>query len=171
MNLTTKRMVRAAMIAVVYTVISLVAAPLAYGAVQVRFSEALTLLPLFTPDAIWGVTLGCFITNMIGSSPIDMVFGTLATLLAALCTYRARHIRLKGLPIVAALPPILINAVIIGAEITYFFMPEQASVSLLLFNILTVGLGQVISCGVIGLAMVKLIEKIPALQACFTDDK
>ncbi|MDD3429221.1 MAG: QueT transporter family protein [Oscillospiraceae bacterium] len=171
MNMTAKKMVRAAMIAVVYTVISLVFAPLAYGAIQVRFSEALTLLPIFTPDAILGVTLGCFLTNMIGSSPIDMVFGTLATLLAALCTYKARNLRIKGLPLAAAVPPILINAVIVGAEITYFFMPEQASLSLLLFNMATVGLGQIISCGVIGVALTKVIEKVPALRACFTDEK
>lgn len=79
-----QRMARCAMIAALYTAVSLLLAPFSYGAVQVRVAEALTLLPVFTPDAVVGVTLGCLLTNLLGSSPIDAVFGTLATLAAAL---------------------------------------------------------------------------------------
>lgn len=163
----TNRLVRAAMIAAVYVVISLVFAPLAYGAIQVRFSEALTLLPIFTPDAIIGVTLGCFVTNMIGSSPIDMVVGTLATLVAAIMTYKLRNIRTKGLPFVAALPPILINALVIGFEITFLFSEVQ-TLPILFFNILTVGIGQVISCGIIGVILSKFIDANPKVKEMFT---
>ena len=88
-----------------------------------------------------------------------MLFGTLATFLAAVSTYQLRHIRFKGVPFLSCLPPILFNAVIVGAEITYIFMPETASVPVLLFNMVTVGLGQVVSCGILGLLLVKPLKK------------
>lgn len=160
----TTRIVRAALIAGIYVVLCLVLQPFSYGPVQVRISEALTLLPVFTPDAIWAVTLGCFLSNLFSMSPWDMLFGTLATFLAAVSTYQLRHIRFKGVPFLSCLPPILFNAVIVGAEITYIFMPETASVPVLLFNMVTVGLGQVVSCGILGLLLVKTIEKAPQLR-------
>ena len=160
----TTRIVRAALIAGIYVVLCLVLQPFSYGPVQVRISEALTLLPVFTPDAIWAVTLGCFLSNLFSMSPWDMLFGTLATVLAAVSTYQLRHIRFKGVPFLSCLPPILFNAVIVGAEITYIFMPETASVPVLLFNMVTVGLGQVVSCGILGLLLVKTIEKTPQLR-------
>ena len=79
----TKRLVRAALIAGIYVALCLVQHPLAYGPVQFRVSEALTLLPIFTPDAVWAVTVGCFLSNLFSMSPWDMLFGTLATLTAA----------------------------------------------------------------------------------------
>ncbi|MEG0020303.1 MAG: QueT transporter family protein [Oscillospiraceae bacterium] len=158
-----KNLARQAMIAAVYTVISLAFAPFAYGAIQVRFSEALTLLPIFTPDAIVGVTIGCFITNMIGSSPIDMVFGTLATFISAVMTYKLRNVMTKGLPIAAAIPPILVNAVVVGFEITFFFS-DIHTLPILLLNMLTVGLGQVVSCLFIGIIMVKFISSSDKLR-------
>ena len=120
----TKRLVRAALIAGIYVALCLVQHPLAYGPVQFRVSEALTLLPIFTPDAVWAVTVGCFLSNLFSMSPWDMLFGTLATLTAALATRRLRHVRTRGLPLAAAVPPVLINAVVVGLEITYIFMPE-----------------------------------------------
>lgn len=98
----TKRLVRAALIAGIYVALCLVQQPLAYGPVQFRVSEALTLLPIFTPDAVWAVTMGCFLSNLFSMSPWDMLFGTLATLTAALATRRLRHVRTKGLPLAAA---------------------------------------------------------------------
>ena len=161
------RLVRAALIAGIYVALCLVLQPLSYGPVQVRVSEALTLLPLFTPDAIWAVTLGCFLSNLFSMSPWDMLFGTLATFLAAVMTWKLRAVRVKGLPLAACLPPILVNAVVVGAEITYIFMPETASLPVLAFNMLTVGLGQAVSCGVLGLALVSLIERRPQLRQLF----
>lgn len=130
----TKRLVRAALIAGIYVALCLVQQPLAYGPVQFRVSEALTLLPIFTPDAVWAVTMGCFLSNLFSMSPWDMLFGTLATLTAALATRRLRHVRTKGLPLAAAVPPVLINAVVVGLEVTYIFMPETASLPVLLFK-------------------------------------
>ena len=96
---TVRSMVRGAVVAALYTAISIVLAPISYGAVQLRVAEALTLLPVFGPEAVVGVTLGCLLTNILGSSPIDAVFGTLATLLAALLTYLLRNLRWRGLPV------------------------------------------------------------------------
>ena len=88
---------KTAMIAAIYTVVSLVLAPFSFGNIQVRMAEALTILPLIYEPSIWGVTLGCFLTNLIGAAMgvnptgmLDAVVGTLATFLAAWCTYRLR---------------------------------------------------------------------------------
>ena len=83
---------------------------------------------------------------------------------------RLRKLRTKkGLPLAACLPPILVNAVIVGAEVTYIFMPETASLGMLAFNMLTVGIGQAISVGILGIALVRVIEKTPALKRIFTE--
>ncbi len=163
----TKRLVRAALIAGIYVALCLVQQPLAYGPVQFRVSEALTLLPIFTPDAVWAVTMGCFLSNLFSMSPWDMLFGTLATLTAALATRRLRHVRTKGLPLAAAVPPVLINAVVVGLEVTYIFMPETASLPVLLFNMLTVGIGQAVCAG--GLVLVRTVEKSPLLKQWFEE--
>ena len=92
-NLSVRRLVRCAVIAAVYVVVCLVLAPFSYGAVQVRVAEALCLLPVFGAEYIVGVTLGCFLANLLGSTVVDVVFGTLATLLACLVTYKLRHPR------------------------------------------------------------------------------
>ena len=91
-NLSVRRLVRCAVIAAVYVVVCLVLAPFSYGAVQVRVAEALCLLPVFGAEYIVGVTLGCFLANLLGSTVVDVVFGTLATLLACLVTYKLREI-------------------------------------------------------------------------------
>lgn len=106
-NLSVRRLVRCAVIAAVYVVVCLVLAPFSYGAVQVRVAEALCLLPVFGAEYIVGVTLGCFLANLLGSTVVDVVFGTLATLLACLVTYKLRDIRVKGLAIPASLPPVV----------------------------------------------------------------
>ena len=98
----TKTLTRIAMIAAVYTVVSLVLTPFTYGSVQVRIAESLTMLPLIYAPSIWGVTLGCFLTNLIGAmmatNPtgfLDAIIGTLATFLAAYGTYYFREKKLS----------------------------------------------------------------------------
>ena len=81
-KLSDQTLVRCAMIAAVYTVLCLVLQPFSYGAVQVRVAEALCLLPVFGAEYIFGVVLGCFLANLLGSTIVDVIFGTLATLLA-----------------------------------------------------------------------------------------
>lgn len=172
-HVSVQRLVRCAVIAAVYVVLCLVLAPFSYGAVQVRIAEALCLLPVFGAEYIIGVTLGCFLANLFGSTIIDVIFGTIATLLACLVTYRLRNLRIKGLAIPASLPPVLFNAVIVGIEITLFFTDYTAMSApvwlLCLTNGISVGIGELISCTVLGVALVKLIESNTALKRIFTE--
>lgn len=163
-NLSVKRLVTSGLIAALYVVLCLALAPFSYGAVQVRVAEALCLLPVFGAEYIVAVTLGCFLANLIGSTLIDVVFGTLATLLACLCTYRLRQLRVRGLALPASLPPVLFNAVIVGLEISLFFTDGPATLPVVAFNMATVGLGEIISCCVLGVGLVKLIEANPELK-------
>ena len=170
-NLSVRRLVRCAVIAAVYVVVCLVLAPFSYGAVQVRVAEALCLLPVFGAEYIVGVTLGCFLANMLGSTVVDVVFGTLATLLACLVTYKLRDIRVKGLAIPASLPPVVFNMIIVGAfEITFFFSDGAPTAMLAVFNAVTVGIGELISCTILGVALVKLIESNAGLNKIFTEE-
>ena len=167
--LRTNRMVRCAMIAAVYVVLCLALQPFSYGAVQVRLAEALCLLPVFGPEYIVGVTLGCLLANALGSTVIDVVFGTLATLLACLVTYALRNVRVKGLALPASLPPVLFNALIVGWEISVFFSDTPATLPVTLFNMLTVGIGEVISCCILGVLLVRLIETNRELKKLFVE--
>ena len=169
-QLSVKRLVRCAVIAAVYVVLCLALAPFSYGAVQVRIAEALCLLPVFGAEYIVGVTLGCFLANLLGSTVIDVVFGTLATLLACLVTYKLRDVRVKGLAIPASLPPVVFNMLIVGAfEITFFFSDAAPTVALAAFNAVAVGIGEIISCTVVGVALVKLVESNEGLKRIFTE--
>ena len=170
-NLSVRRIVRCAVIAAVYVVVCLVLAPFSYGAVQVRVAEALCLLPVFGAEYIVGVTLGCFLANLLGSTVVDVVFGTLATLLACLVTYKLRDIRVKGLAIPASLPPVVFNMIIVGAfEITFFFSDGAPTAMLAVFNAVTVGIGELISCTILGVALVKLIESNAGMNKIFTEE-
>ena len=125
---------------------------ISYGAVQFRISEALTLLPVLFPQAVPGLTLGCLISNLfnpMGATVYDVVFGTLATMIAALLTWRMRaSIWLR------ALPPVLCNAVIVGLVLTYAY-----GIDMLWLNMLTVGLGEAVVCYLLGVPMVKLLSR------------
>ena len=169
-KLSVRRLVRCAVIAAVYVVVCLVLAPFSYGAVQVRVAEALCLLPVFGAEYIVGVTLGCFLANLIGSTVIDVVFGTLATLMACLVTYKLRNVRVKGLAIPASLPPVVFNMLIVGAfEITFFFSDTAPTAALAAFNAVAVGIGEIISCTIVGVALVKLVESNEGLKRIFTE--
>lgn len=169
-QLSVARLVRCAVIAAVYVVLCLALAPFSYGAVQVRIAEALCLLPVFGAEYIVGVTLGCFLANLLGSTVIDVVFGTLATLLACLVTYKLRNVRVKGLAISASLPPVVFNMLIVGAfEITFFFSDTAPTAALAAFNAVAVGIGEIISCTIVGVALVKLVESNEGLKRIFTE--
>lgn len=145
-------MAHSAMIAAVYVVITYVFASISYGEVQVRISEALTILPLFTPAAIPGLFIGCFISNILGGCiAIDIVFGSLATLLGAVGTWSLRN-RSKFL---APLPPILTNVLIVPFVLRYGYQVPLP----IPFLMLTVGIGQVISCGGFGLLLYTVLNK------------
>lgn len=166
----TKRLVRAAMVAAIYVVLCLVLAPFSYGAVQVRLAEMLCLLPVFGAEYIVAVTLGCFLANLLGSTLVDVMFGTAATLVACLVTYAVRKMRVGGLAIPSAIPPIVSNAVIVGAlELTFFLPGVTGTAALAAWNALTVGIGEVVSCGILGVALVKLMESNAGLRRLFCE--
>lgn len=154
-------LVMGALIAALYAALTYAASVLglAYGPVQFRFSEALTVLAALTPAAIPGLTIGCFLGNL--GSPygmIDIVCGTLATLVAAVLSYATRNVRIKGIPVLAPLFPIISNAVIVGAEIAVY-LPEGFTVYGFLINALWVGLGELVVCYAAGIPLLIAIEK------------
>ena len=157
----TQYLAQGAVIAAIYTVLTLLAAALnlAYGPVQFRFSEALTILPIFTPAAVPGLAVGCLLSNIwSGYGAADMIFGTLATLLAAIGTRMVRNIRFKNIPFLAPLPPVLINAVIVGLEIA-FLSPGGFVWAGFWSAALSVGAGELVVCYVLGLPLAAALEK------------
>ena len=164
-NPSVRKLVRCGVVAAIYVVLCMALQPLSYGAVQVRVAEALCLLPVFGAEYIAGVVLGCFLANLLGSTIVDVIFGTLATLLACLVTYKLRNIRIKGLAVAASLPPVLFNAVIIGIEIAVMF-PDPIWLACIT-NGISVGIGELISCTVLGVLLVKIIESSKALRKIF----
>jgi len=124
------------LIAAVYATVSLLSYPISFGPFQCRVSEALTVMPILLPEAVPGLALGCAIANLIGigASPIgawDILFGSLATLAAAICTRALRKMTVKGVPFLATLPPILFNALVVGFEVACFCMPDFSFVTFL----------------------------------------
>lgn len=142
-----------AMIAALYVVLTLIANAfgLANMAIQVRFSEALTILPYFTPAAIPGLFVGCLTSNLLtGAMPLDVIFGSLATLAGALGTHVLR--KHKWL---TPLPPIVANVIVVPPLLTYVY---QIPGSIAYFA-LTVGIGEIISCGLLGMLLLLALEK------------
>ncbi len=164
-----------AVIAALYAVLTYLAAAmnLAYGAVQFRFSEALCVLPVFTPAAIPGLTLGCFLSNL--ASPlgiVDWVFGTGATLLAALGTTAAKRIRIKGVPVLAPLPPVLANGLIVGLEVACLsdagvFSWGNFSLAVFGAGFLSVAVGELVVGYALGLPLILALQKMPVSQKLF----
>lgn len=152
----------AAIIAAIYVVLTYIAAQLGLsnGAIQVRFSEALTILPAFTPAAIPGLFLGCLISNILtGCILWDVLFGSLATLLGAIGTFLLRKVLIKGKPFLAPLPPILANTIIVPFVLSYAYLVEDA----IPYLMLTVGIGEVISCGILGTLLMLALNRYKQL--------
>ena len=154
---TTRDLPLAALIAAVYAALTMLLP--AYGEIQLRVSEAMTVLPFLFPAAIPGLAVGCFIVNLFSPYPLDILFGTLATLLACLMT---RHMPNRWL---APLPPVLCNALIVGAEIAWYatgFGPGFWTAYA--FNIVTVGLAELIACFVLGELLLTVLPRVPVLR-------
>lgn len=153
-------MAQAAMIAALYIVLTFIANAfgLANYAVQVRFSEALTVLPYFTPAAIPGLFIGCLLSNiMTGCALPDIVFGTLATLLGALGTYALRKWKWC-----APICPFIANTIIVPLVLVYGYgllIEGMSLIQCLGFYSLTVGAGEVISCGILGMVLLTALER------------
>ena len=143
---------QAAMIAAIYVVLTIVFQPFSFGQVQVRIAEALTILPMFTPAAIPGLYIGCMIGNILGGSILpDIIWGSFATLIGAVFTYLLR----KQSRYLAILPPIISNTVIVPLVLRYAY----GIVLPIPLMMLTVGIGEVISCGVLGIVIHSALKK------------
>ena len=155
----TRYLVQAAMIAAVYVVLTYLVNALGWasGAVQLRLSEALTVLPFFVSSAVPGLWIGCMLANLLtGSALWDVVFGSLATLLGALGT---RVLRNRS-PYLACIPPILANTLIIPFVLRLVY----GDATPMGFLFLTVGLGEVLSCGVLGTALLLVLRRRGGLR-------
>ncbi len=162
-----KNITVSALIAALYTALTLFLAPISFGMIQIRISEALTVLPAVYPPAIIGLTLGCFLSNLIGFlsslSPLglfDCLFGTTATLIAALLTYYiGKKTSGKKLLVLAPLPPVLVNAVIIGLEVSIIFLRNFSLTSILLCSFYVL-IGQILPCYLGGFFLIKNFNKL-----------
>ncbi|MFO8192749.1 MAG: QueT transporter family protein [Bacillota bacterium] len=139
---------RAAMIAAIYALMTVIFAPISYGMIQVRISEMLMVLPFFTGAAVPGLFVGCLIANIYGGyGIIDIVFGSMATLISAYLVTKIKHRWL------VPLPPVVINALIVGAVLhSVLGLPFYLTVA-------WVGAGQVIACYGLGLPLLMILEK------------
>ncbi len=142
------RLVRAALIGGVYVALTLLFAPISFGPAQVRVSEALTLLPWLWAEAVPGLFVGCVISNFVGGfGIIDVVFGSLATLGAAMITSRMPN------KVLAAIPPVAVNALVVGGYLSFILevpaIPAMAHV----------GLGEAVACFGLGIPLLTLLER------------
>ena len=163
---TTRDLTFAAILAAVYAALT-VALPIPqYAGIQCRLSEALTVLPFFFPAAPPGLVVGCFIANLFSPYSLDVVFGTAATLLACLITQRMPN---KWL---APLPPVLCNAVIVGAECAWYqvgftdaFWPAYA------FNAFTVGVGELLACYILGSLLLAVLPRVYVFRSMIPQER
>jgi len=140
-----------ALIAAIYVVLCVMFQPISYGAIQVRVAEALTILPYFTPAGIPGVTIGCLLSNILsGANILDIVFGTIATLIGACGSYALRKYKY-----LVPLPPIIANTIIVPWVLKFAY-GEALPIP---FMMLTVGVGEVLAAGVIGMIFLLVLER------------
>ncbi|WP_130861992.1 QueT transporter family protein [Bacilliculturomica massiliensis] len=149
----TNFLIQSAVIAALYAALTLALAPFSYGVMQVRISEALTVLPFFTPAAVPGLFVGCLLANIIGPYGLaDVIGGSLTTLIAAFLSYK-----LRGRPLLVPLPPVAANGLIMGCMLHYVFGVPVA----LWACILGVALGELIACYGIGYPLLKYLTRYP----------
>ena len=160
-NHSTRYLTHAAIIAALYCLLTIIFQPISFGAVQFRIAEALTLLPVLMPEAVSGLFIGCLLANLLGGGVwFDVVFGAIATLLAALCSRKFRN-----RPPLAAAMPVIFNGLIIGPVVYlgYIRAPGAAIDWTVLYSTIgTVALGEAVVCFVLGLLLVKVLKRLPA---------
>ena len=153
-NIKTGALTRAAIIAALYAALTLLLAPISYGEVQIRFSEALTILPVLLPEAVPALAVGCLLSNILGGCMlVDIVFGTLATLGAAVCTYLLRN---KNVTLASAMP-VLFNGVIVGAVVHVCYAP----VIPLPLCMLSVAAGEAVAAMLVGRIVLNVVRRLP----------
>ncbi len=145
------------LLAALYVVLTLPFGQIAFGPIQFRIAEILTLLPFITPWAIPGVTLGCLLSNLLFSTIWDAIFGTLATLLAAWCTYKCKHLLL------APIPPILFNGLIIGGMLTFLTVGRFEWIPFLTMA-MEVAASEFVVCFALGVPFLRSIQHTKIIQ-------
>ncbi|OWZ84877.1 QueT transporter family protein [Natranaerobius trueperi] len=151
-------LIRIALIAAIYVALTLLFAPISFGVVQIRISEALTVLPYLFKTAIPGLTIGVFIANIFGGlGLIDVVFGSAATFLAAVLT------RKMPSPFLAPIPPIIVNALIVGGYLSVLLDWP------ILMGMMQVGVGQLLACYLLGVPVLLGITRISANNEYLSD--
>jgi uncharacterized membrane protein len=149
------------MIAAIYVALTLIFQPISFRAIQFRIAEVMTLMPIMTPYAVPGLFVGCLLANWLGGGIwFDVVLGSIATLLAAICTrkYRAK-------PPLAAIFPTIFNGLIVGPVVYFAYVRapgDPVSFPTLLFNMATVAFGELVVCYVLGLPMIYGLKKLPS---------
>ncbi len=145
-----KKLTYAAVIAAIYAALTLFLTPISFGFIQCRVSEALTILPVMSPVAVPGLFIGCLVANIYTGSIIDIIFGSLTTLLAAWCTYLTRKNRW-----VAMIFPVVFNAIVVGGYLALFVDKSQP----VWLYMLSVGAGQAVACYGLGIPLHNLLKK------------
>ena len=157
------RITYGAVIAAIYVVLTVLFAPISFGPMQVRIAEMMMILPMFTPAAVPGLFIGCIIANMLGGAiALDVIFGSLATLIGAWGGYLLRRNRW-----LVPIPPILSNALIVPFVLKYAYAVPLP----IPFMMLTVCIGEVLGCGVLGILLAKVIQRYPSLRTGFAINK
>ena len=153
MEKNTKFITQGAIVAALYVVLTMLsnAFGLSSGVIQLRISEALYAIAIFSPSAVLGLFVGCLLSNiLVGGILVDIIFGSIATLIGAFFTYK-----LRKYPICALIPPILSNAVIIPPILRYGYGIEGS----IWYFALTVGIGELLSCGILGAILYAALKK------------
>lgn len=158
--------VTSAAIAAIYVVLTLPFAQIAYGPIQFRLAESMAVLPIITPAAIPGLTIGCFLANLFSPQslgPIDFIFGSLATLLSAVSTrwiFRLLN-KMKGIfrDLISLLPPVVFNALIVGTYLTYLLTEGPVRGTMILINIGYIALSETVVVYLIGYPLLTILRK------------
>ena len=159
-RLSTRGLALGGMTAAIYVVLTVVFQPISFGAIQFRIAEVMTLMPILSPYAVPGLFVGCLLANWLGGGIwFDVALGSVATLLAAICTRKFR----ERIPL-AAIFPTLFNGLIVGPVVYFAYVRapgDPVSVPTLMFNMATVALGELVVCYALGLPMIYGLKKLP----------
>lgn len=143
-------MIQGAAIGAIYVVLTLIFAPISFGVVQFRVAEALCVLPFFTPAAVPGLFVGCLLSNVVGgAAPLDVIFGSLATLIGAFGSWYLRKHKWC-----VCLPPMIANTLVIPWVLRFAYGAEE----MILFSMVTVGIGEILAVGVLGNVLLTALE-------------
>jgi len=163
-KINTRKIAFSGIVAALYAALTIALAFISYGPIQFRVAEALCILPFFFPSSVWGLFVGCIVANLISPYPLDIIVGAVASLLAALSTMLIGRLGRERLSvkILACLPPVIFNAVFIGALIAYYMVSDgetNAFMSAFLLNGFQVGFGQLVVLYALGLPLMIYLPK------------